>query len=290
MFENSLVSVIIPTFNRSKTIGRVIKSCFSQSHQEIEIIIVDDCSSDNTAEIVEGFKDSRIRYLLHNNNSGPAAAKNTGLHNMRGEFVAFLDSDDEWLPNKISQQLEVFSDLHNRGETAGLIFVNGYSGYNNVLCFSKDKPSGFVFNPEKDNFFPLRVFIAAPSSWMLKSEVVSAVGYFDERMYCWEDGDYLARIAYKYPIYFFNRELVIWHASTEHLNKVSEKMILGKELFLENNLKFMEKDKEYLFKFYRALGKDAIHINKLKAREYFIKAFLMKPYELSLLGKLFKTF
>jgi len=290
MLKNPLVSVIIPTFNRQETISRAIRSCLSQSYQETELIIIDDCSSDNTTEIVKGFKESRIRYFLHANNSGPAAARNTGLRNVKGEFVAFLDSDDEWLPDKVLQQLNVFTDLHNRGETPGLVFVNGYTNYKKELAYPKDKPSGYVYNPKDDDFYPLKIFIAAPSSWMLSKDVITQTGYFDERMYCWDDGDYLARVAYKYPIYFLNKDLVIWHVGTEHINRATENYINGKELFLENNFRYMLEDKDYLFRFYRALGKDAFRLDKIKSRHYFMKAFSMKPYDLSLLGRILRTF
>lgn len=288
MIENSLVSVIIPAFNRAKTIGRAIKSCLSQDYHEIEILVVDDHSSDNTQEIVRSFDDRRLKYFFHSKNCGPAAARNTGIRNAKGEFIAFLDSDDEWLPDKISRQLEIFAEFYSRQEKIGLVFVNGYNEAERH-DFIRDTSSKVVYNPARDTFYPLSVLICPPSAWMLPKEVIRDVGFFDERMYNWDDGDYLARVAYKYCIYFLNENLVIWHANEEHVNKMSVNLIRGKELFLENNYNFMKKDKGYLFRFYRALGKDAAAFDKLKARHYLLKAFLMRPYDGSTLSKLVRT-
>lgn len=286
---NKLVSIIIPTFNRAKTLTRAIKSCLDQTYKELEILVIDDCSTDNTRQAVEEFADKRVRYISHSKNSGPAASRNTGIRNASGEFLAFLDSDDEWAKNKIERQLTVFGNLSTNEENVGLIFVNGYNEAEGHV-FIKGTESGIVYSPRRDAFYPLRVLICPPSAWLLPRKVISNIGFFDERMYNWDDGDYLARVAYRYDIYFLNELLVTWHGSAVHVNKMSENLIKGKEIFLENNYQFIKKDRKYLFKFYRALGKDSIAINKLKARHYLKRAFLMRPYDFSVLSKLAKTF
>ena len=101
-----LVTVIIPTYNRAKTIERSINSVLSQSYSNLELIVVDDGSSDNTKSVVENIDDSRVRYIWQNN-SGACAARNNGINNARGEYIAFNDSDDTWKPNKLEKQLEV---------------------------------------------------------------------------------------------------------------------------------------------------------------------------------------
>ncbi len=100
-----LVSVIIPTYNRAKLIGIPLNSVINQSYKNIEIIVIDDGSVDNTEEVVKVIGDSRIRYIRLPTNSGGAVARNTGIEAARGEYVAFLDSDDAWVPNKIELQL-----------------------------------------------------------------------------------------------------------------------------------------------------------------------------------------
>ena len=287
MSNNLLVSVIIPTFNRCGVLKRAVLSAVNQTYKNIEIIIVNDASTDATTEVVGLINDSRLKYVIHEKNQGLATAWNTGIKNSSGEYITFLDDDDEWAPEKISHQLEVFK---NKNYGIGLVFTNGYSEYENNFIIKEKAASGIVYNPKENSFFPLRVLISPPSSWMLPSEVVKDIGFFDERMFNWDDGDYLVRVAHKYPLYFLNENLVIWHALADHGNIIRPKLISGKEIFLENNLEWMKKDKEYLFRFYRTLGKDATSIDKLKARKYLLKALRMKPYDLSILSKLFRTY
>ena len=103
--ETPLVSVIIPTFNRARLIVRTIESVLAQSYQNMEIIVVDDASTDNTGAVVQHISDPRIKYFQLETNGGPSKARNAGVEQARGEFVAFLDSDDEWDPQKIELQL-----------------------------------------------------------------------------------------------------------------------------------------------------------------------------------------
>ena len=103
--ETPLISVIIPTYNRSKTIARTINSVLNQTYTKIELIIVDDGSSDNTSEILNKYNDLRIRLFTHEKNKGVTAAKNTGLRNIRGEWFTTFDSDDEMLPKAIETMI-----------------------------------------------------------------------------------------------------------------------------------------------------------------------------------------
>ena len=106
------VSIIIPTYNRAKLLSRAIKSVLDQTFKDFELIIVDDGSTDNTKGVVEEFqkKDSRIKYIWQENSGAPAKPKNTGIRQARGEYVAFLDDDDEWFPKKLEKQIELFED------------------------------------------------------------------------------------------------------------------------------------------------------------------------------------
>lgn len=105
MIDN-LVSVIIPTFNRRDTIGRSIRSVLNQTYKKIELIIVDDASTDDTELVVNAIKDDRVHYYKLNRRQGACVARNVGIENATGEFIAFQDSDDEWLNNKLEVQLD----------------------------------------------------------------------------------------------------------------------------------------------------------------------------------------
>jgi len=120
--ENPLVSVIIPTYNRGELISRTIESALAQSWQNIEVIVVDDASTDNTRTVVEHFIDPKIKYFCLEKNSGPSTARNTGVNRSQGQFVTFLDSDDGWNTQKIEQQLAAIRQQADPG---------------NVVCYTK---------------------------------------------------------------------------------------------------------------------------------------------------------
>ena len=103
---NELVSIIMPSYNTAAYIKETINSVISQTYQQWELIIVDDCSTDNTDEIVDSFlKDPRIRYMKNERNSGAAVSRNRAIREARGKWIAFLDSDDLWMSEKLEKQI-----------------------------------------------------------------------------------------------------------------------------------------------------------------------------------------
>lgn len=108
--KSPLISVVIPTYNRVQFIERAVRSVLNQTYSNLEVIVVDDGSVDETYEIIDRLKkqDGRLIFLRHFKNKGPQAARNTGIHASSGDFVAFLDSDNEWLPAKLEKRIRVF--------------------------------------------------------------------------------------------------------------------------------------------------------------------------------------
>ena len=102
---NELVSIITPSYNTARFIGETIESIIAQTYTNWELLIVDDCSSDNTDEIVAKYHDARIRYIKNSKNSGAAISRNTALREAKGRWIAFLDSDDLWMPEKLMHQI-----------------------------------------------------------------------------------------------------------------------------------------------------------------------------------------
>ena len=101
---DGLVSVIMPSWNTDRFIGESIQSVINQTYTNWELIIVDDCSTDSTDNVVASYKDDRIRYLKNEKNSGAALTRNRALREAKGEWIAFLDSDDLWMPEKLEKQ------------------------------------------------------------------------------------------------------------------------------------------------------------------------------------------
>lgn len=123
--EKPTVSVILPTYNRAHLVGRAIQSVLDQMYQDFEIIVVDDGSGDNTEEIINGFTDTRIRYVKHQKNKGGSAARNTGIKLAKGKYIAFQDSDDEWLPDKLEKQMKAFKKA---SDEVGVV----YTGFHRI--------------------------------------------------------------------------------------------------------------------------------------------------------------
>lgn len=105
-----LVSVVVPTYQRAGVVGGAIESVLAQTVENVEVIIVDDGSTDDTERVVASYDDPRVRYVAHDRNRGRSAARNTGIAHAEGEYVAFLDSDDRWLPAKLERQLSVLEE------------------------------------------------------------------------------------------------------------------------------------------------------------------------------------
>ena len=143
MIDKGLVSIVMPSYNTSDYIGGSIESVLEQTYPYWELIIVDDCSTDNTDEVVEKYlSDSRIRYLKNEKNSGAAVSRNYALREAKGKWIAFLDSDDLWSPEKLEKQLSfmiendykfTYTDYKIKLNGQWLPFV--YTGPNKVTKF-----------------------------------------------------------------------------------------------------------------------------------------------------------
>ena len=125
MNKKPTVSVIIPTYNRAHLVGRAIQSVLEQTYKDFELIVIDDGSNDNTEYIIKEFqkKDKRIKYIAYKKNKGGSAARNAGIKSSKGEYIAFLDSDDEWLSEKLEKQIRLFSSMPAK---VGVIYCGRY--------------------------------------------------------------------------------------------------------------------------------------------------------------------
>ena len=198
--EQSFVSVIMPTYNSEKFIRQTIESVINQSYKNWEMIIVDDGSTDNTESIVRFYisKDPRIKYLsLGYNSERPAVPRNYGIKHSDGEYIAFLDSDDIWLPEKLEKQIKLFQ-ISNEAAMVYTRFKTIKESTISSNIFPKDGryKSGNIFKS-----LYLRSFVAC-SSVMVKRSVLDQVGLFstDPDLIALEDTDLWLRIALKYKI------------------------------------------------------------------------------------------
>lgn len=188
------VSAIITTHNRAHLLRRAIQSVLAQDYPNLELIVVDDGSTDGTEALVRGYSARGVRYLRHSRNRGLAAAgRNTGIDSANGEYVAFLDDDDMWLPSKITKQMHA---VGSRNAILCGVKINGkhQRRYRKASLSLRELRYG--------NRFP-------PSS-LLARRCVLQESRFDEALAIGEDWDLLIRLAQNQPIMFLPEALVIY--------------------------------------------------------------------------------
>ena len=205
------ISVVIPTFNRKDMLSRALLSIFSQSHEPCEVIVVDNGSNDNTQEMLRD-EFPQVRLLLEPE-QGVSRARNKGICEATGEWIAFLDSDDEWQPDKLEVQTrEILGSENIISHTDELWYRNGVRV--NPKNIHK-KSGGYIFDR------CLELCCISPSSVMVKKTLFDEIGYFDEKLPACEDYDMWLRVCFKYPILFVDKPLTIKHGG--HGDQLSKK-------------------------------------------------------------------
>ena len=283
---DKLVSVIVPTYNRASMIKRAVESIIKQDYTHLEIIVVDDASSDNTENVIKSIQDPRIVYIKRSENKGAGSARNTAIEKARGEYLAFLDSDDEFMSGKLREEIGVFEEQSFR---PGLVFSNYWEvGEKKKLNRPRRIPSGYVSVGE---IFPASVY-CPPSTWLIQRNLADKIGFFDKKLWTMEDIDYFARAVRECPAYFINKPLVTKYVHTckkgsvpSHYAEQTGERILGKWV------KEMRRDKSFLIKFYCTMGKDMMRIKKKdKALKYLRRAVQTDPVNFKVLWKLGKAY
>ncbi|MCD6386315.1 glycosyltransferase [Candidatus Sumerlaeota bacterium] len=195
-----LVSVIIPTYNRATFIVEAVESVLGQTFRDFELIVVDDDSRDATPEVLAPYF-GRLRYIAQPH-QGPAAARNTGIQEASGEFIAFLDSDDLWLPEKLQRQIEFFH--HNPDilicQTQEIWLRNNKE----VKPKARHrKEGGWIFGRA------VELCLISPSAVMMHRKIFQKVGLFDEMLPAAEDYDLWLRVTARFPVGLVDEPLVI---------------------------------------------------------------------------------
>ena len=187
------VSVIVPTYNRADLLPRAIGSVLAQTYVDYEIIIVDDCSSDETPTTIGGFDDPRVRSLRHDRNRGQSAAINTGIEHASGEYIGFLDDDDEWLPGKLEGQVAL---LESSPPNVGLVY-----GWMDRVDDSDGRVTPSYRNTVEGDIFESVLALSIPGPTivlLIRSSVVREVGGMDGSVLRHNDIDLISRIAKRY--------------------------------------------------------------------------------------------
>ena len=254
-----VVSIILPTYNRSSVIKRSINSVLGQSFHKLELIVVNDGSTDNTDDIIKKMSqfDDRIQYIKFNTNKGPQKARNTGIHAAKGDYIALLDSDDEWEPNFIEEALSIFQKGSSK---LGVVYshVGIFDEKGNITKFINSSVKGDIYQ------FLLKTCSLAPTSALLIKRVCfNKCGLFNPNLVSCQDDDICMKIAKHFEFDFINKPLVLMHLDAS--NRVSGDFNRIAEGF--NTLVGIYKND-----IINALGKNELANKYVKLARYYIRA------------------
>ena len=188
------ISVIIPTYNRKEFCVEAIESVLNQTYRDFEVIVVDDGSTDGTAELIRNQYGDKVRYF-QKTNGGCASARNFGLRQAAGEYISFLDSDDRYLPEKLEDQSRILDE----NQDVGFVFSDSYS-------FDGEKKKLVrAIRPDKNGSITYPLFMLtylANGSFLVRKKCLDATGYYDERFRLNEDTDFLLRLSVNCRAYY----------------------------------------------------------------------------------------
>jgi glycosyltransferase involved in cell wall biosynthesis len=230
--KKPLVSVIIPTFNRVAMVVEAVESVLDQTYSPLEILVIDDGSTDDTVQQLLSYG-WRITLISKVRNQGVSAARNLGIHQSHGDYVTLLDSDDLWLPDKIERQMDFFLK-HPEA----------------LICQTEEIwiRRGKRVNPRQKHrkysgdIFPhcLPLCIVSPSAVMIKRELLSQVGLFDEQLPACEDYDLWLRIAAHHPIFLLEEPLIIKRGG--HEDQLSRTVLFLDRYRIQSLCKLLQKE------------------------------------------------
>jgi glycosyltransferase involved in cell wall biosynthesis len=214
---NALVSVIVPTYKRASVVTRAIDSVIAQVYRPIELIVVNDGSPDHTAEVLAGVeprvrKAGLIPKFINKANGGAASARNTGLRAIAGDYFAFLDDDDIWMPEKLARQLAA---IEKTGASASCCFVARSGGRSSRA----PNDEGSLLRGRDGPRFVAREAYAHITSLVARSALLPRVGEFDESLRVYEDEEWKARLAYEADFCAVGEELAAYTFSEDSLTR-----------------------------------------------------------------------
>ncbi|WP_319779132.1 glycosyltransferase family A protein [Maridesulfovibrio sp.] len=196
------VSVIIPTYNRAAQICRAVDSVLAQTFNDFECMVVDDGSTDDTAERLADYADPRLR-VFRQENMGVSAARNNGIARSGGDLIALLDSDDEWLADKLEKQIPFMEKGGFEISQTDEIWIRKGKRVNQ--CKKHEKPEGYFFDRS------LAMCMVSPSCVIFSRKFWDELGPFDEKMPACEDYDLWLRAGLKYPVGLLRERLTVKH-------------------------------------------------------------------------------
>jgi glycosyltransferase involved in cell wall biosynthesis len=269
LLKNTLVSVIMPAYNRGNTLPASIQSVIDQSYQNWELLVVDDRSNDRTKEIIENFsnKDHRIKYLRNKYSQGPGGARNFGIDNADGKYLSFLDSDDLWLSHHLADSITILEKENlpfcsakwfekKDDKTVPSIFANDINYLANRFRSKKMGSNYYIFDATicefilVNNMYPFHI-----STVIIEKTALQNIGKFDESLFGPEDSDLIFRIALIYGLCIIDSFHSVWIQGDDNIHFFKENTCQFDKISLPkinknrlNHLKFFKKQKRVILK------------------------------------------
>jgi len=263
-----MVSVIITTYNNKNGVKEAIDSVLSQTYKDIEIIVVDDGSIDDTEDFLKDYIQKRKIIFKRQENKGVSSARNVGFQLSKGEYINFLDGDDTLNPEKIKAQVEF---LKNHPDISVVYCDSDIIINNKKMDFTYKELVG-SFSGEVLNNLLERNFIALHSA-LTKREAIKEVGLFDESLRHAEDYDLWIRIANSHKYSFIDKPMVIYKKNAKGLSSNVKNQCYSVIKVLKKNLPKNKNSKKYLTKYYYSAAIDMLSVKDFKSAKYFYSLF-----------------
>ncbi|MEM0449419.1 MAG: glycosyltransferase family A protein [Methanomassiliicoccales archaeon] len=275
--KEELVSVIIPVYNRVDLLKRAIDSALAQTHDSLEIIVVDDASPEDVRSVLSYFHDPRINYVRCEANRGSAAARNEGIMLAKGRYVAFLDSDDEWRERKIEAQIK---SLGNHGPGYGACYTESErfdDDSGRSIGFTSYGKEGYLVG---DILYGTRFTL---SSFIVEKSVLLELGGFDERLRLGQDWELYLRLALRTRFAYVKEPLTVYHLHKGQISNSYERnknYVHSLRIILEKHRELFLKDRKALANLLNQIGYYEMSCGeKAEALRHIIASIAHNPWQ-----------
>lgn len=268
------VSIIIPTYDRPRLLEKAIISVLNQTYRNFQIIVVDDASQIDVSKTLRKKFGNTITYIRHDTNQGAAVARNTGLQGAEGEYCAFLDDDDLWVPEKLELQLRAFAEGDSN---MGLVSCGHKYVYNDKVLMER------LPAYRDDLYLTLlkRNVIGSVSLPLIRRDCLKSVGGFDPKLPSCQDWDLWLRLASNYSIGFINKVLVSRQIHPDQMTSDVKLKIEGRRIFLNKHIRTLRQYRRIYGMHLRRLGSLCLFAGlEPEALHYYIKAIGVYPLSL----------
>jgi len=285
-----MISIVVPAYNRSATIRASVESVLRQTYSTFELLVVDDASTDDTVEQVEAIGDARIRVVRHSQNRGVSAARNTGIREARGIWVAFQDSDDEWLPRKLEKQMAELeaSTPDTVGVYCGMVVVGRHfqgKGDRRQVLYIPNARLTTVAGQIMTTL--LAANLASTQTLIVRREKLLEVGGFDEDLPALVDWDCMLRLARLGPFRFVDEPLVLQFFSENSITRSVAMRVAARRMIIAKHQDVFEMEPMILARQFESIaGEERLLGNLAAARQAIREALRRSPGSLRLWGKL----